>query len=98
MLQSFEKSVIDFIQPIDLQGRMSMHYIITMAEYLTRWVEVHPVKDCMAMTTTKSMFENVSGRFGCPKILMNDRGMHFLNETISALTEEFQIYHQQTMP
>ena len=27
---------------------------------------------------------------------MSDRGMHFLNETISALTEEFQVYHQQS--
>ena len=42
------------------------------------------------------MFENILTRFGCPKILMRDRGMHFLNETISALTEEFQIYHQQS--
>lgn len=28
---------------------------------------------------------------------MSDRKMHFLNETISTLTEEFQVYHQQSM-
>eukprot|EP00253_Pinus_taeda_P030957 PITA_30957 len=29
---------------------------------------------------------------------MRDRGKHFLNETISALTEEFQVYHQKITP
>lgn len=50
------------------------------------------------MTAVKLLFENVLTRFGCPKTLMSDQGMHFLNENISALTEEFHIYHQQSMP
>jgi len=29
---------------------------------------------------------------------MSDYGMHFLNETISALMEEFQVYHQKSTP
>eukprot|EP00253_Pinus_taeda_P033738 PITA_33738 len=58
-LQPFEKWVIDFVGPIQPQGKT---------------------------------------RARCPKILMSDRGTHFLNETISALTEEFQVYHQKSMP
>lgn len=29
---------------------------------------------------------------------MSDRGTHLLNETINALTEEFQVYHQKSTP
>lgn len=72
---------------------MGTCYIITMTDYLTQWAEAQSVKDCTAATAVKFLFENVLTRFGCPKIIMSDHGMHFLNETISALTEEFQIYH-----
>jgi len=45
------------------------------------------VKDYIGMTTTNFIFEYVLTRFGYPKILMSDHGMHFLNETINALIE-----------
>lgn len=56
------------------------------------------MKDYTGETTAKFLFEYVLTQFGCPKILMSDHGMHFLNETISALTEEFQVYHQKSTP
>jgi len=46
----------------------------------------------------KFIFEYILSRFVCPNILMTDRGIHFLNETIVAFLEEFQIYHQKSMP
>ena len=77
---------------------MGVCYIITAIDYLTRWVEAQPVKDCTTATAANFLFENVLKRFGCPKILMCDRGTHFLNETISALKEEFQVYQYKITP
>lgn len=94
-LSPFEKWAIDLVGPIKPQGKMGARYIITTREYLIRWVEAQPVKDCMAAMTVKFFFEHVLTQFGCLKILMNDHSIHFLNEMINALTEEFQVYHQK---
>ena len=93
MLQPFKKWAIDFVGPIKPQGKMGARYIITTIEYLTHWAKVQPVKDCMANMVAKFLFEHKLTWFGCPKILMSDHGTHFLNETISTLTEYFQMYH-----
>jgi len=95
-LQPFEKWVIDLVGPLKTQGKTGARYIITVTECLTRWAEAQPVKDCTAATTAKFLFDNVLTQFDCPKILMSDHRTHFLNETISTPTEEFQVYHQQS--
>ena len=46
------------------------------------------VKDCIASTAMNFLFEYVLTQLGCPKILMNDKGTHFLNETINTMLEE----------
>lgn len=77
------------------EGRTLPHHV---TEYLKRWAEAQLVKDYMATMTPKFLFGNVLTHFGCPKILMSDCGTHFLNDTINALVEEFQVYHQKSTP
>lgn len=54
------------------------------------------MNDCSVARIVKFIFEYIMSRFGCPKILMSDRGSHFFNEMIVALIEEFQMYHQKS--
>eukprot|EP00253_Pinus_taeda_P023008 PITA_23008 len=90
-LQPFEKWAIDFVGPIQPPGkRIGACYIITATKYITKWAEAETVNDCIRATTTNFLFEYVLTRFGWSKVLMSDRGMHFLNEMMSALIEEFQ--------
>ena len=89
MLHPFEKWAINFVGPIKPQGKTSTRYIITATEYLTCWVEAQPINDCTTTMAAKFLFEHVLTRFGCPKIVMSDHSTHFLNETITVLTEEF---------
>eukprot|EP00253_Pinus_taeda_P018764 PITA_18764 len=55
-LQPFKKHVIDFVGPIQPQGKTGARYIITTTEY---WAETQPVKDCTGTTTTNFLFEHV---------------------------------------
>eukprot|EP00253_Pinus_taeda_P004566 PITA_04566 len=86
MLQPFEKWAIDFMGPIQPQGKTGARYIITTMEYLTRWAEAQPVKDCTGATAANFLFEHVLTRFGCPKILMSDRVLWAYRTTCKKLT------------
>lgn len=44
------------------------------------------------------MFEHIFTRFGVPKILISDRGTHFLNDLIEELTKAYGIDHRKTTP
>ena len=56
-LQAFDKWDIDFVGPINPPGkRTRSRYIITATDYLTKWVEAKPVKDCSATTTMRFIF------------------------------------------
>eukprot|EP00253_Pinus_taeda_P030970 PITA_30970 len=63
-VQIFDKCVVDFISPIMPQAHHSdARYIITATEYLTRWVEEAPVKDCTIDTVARFIFECIISRF-----------------------------------
>jgi hypothetical protein len=76
--------------------RSRVRYIIIEKKYLTIWVEAAPVKYCSSKTTSHFLFEHVITVFGCPRILMSDQGTHFINNTIKAMTEDFEVYHQKS--
>ena len=73
-----------------------MVYIVVATEYLTKWAEAKAVKTDTAAHAATFMYENIITRFGCPKIVVSDRGTHFLNDLISEMTTRFQIDHRKT--
>ena len=98
-LQAFDKWAVDFVGPISPLGKRTItHYIITTRDYLTRWAEASPVKDCTGVIAKKFLFENMVTRFGCPKILLSDQGTHFVKKMINEFTTEFQIQHRKMKP
>jgi hypothetical protein len=98
-LRVFEKWEIDFVGPINPTiKRTGARYIITAKKYMKIWAEAAPVKYCSTETTSHFLFEHVITRFGCPKFLMTYQGIQFINNTIKAMTEEFEVHHQKSTP
>jgi transposase InsO family protein len=69
-----------------------------VTEYLTIWEEATPVKDCNAKITTNFLFEQVITRFGCPRFLMSDQGTHFINNSVNAMIEDFEVHNRKSTP
>jgi transposase InsO family protein len=98
-LQSFKKWAIDFVGPINPSGKCTgARYIITATKYLTRWAEAREDKDSSATTIACFIFDYIITSFGCPNIIMSDQGTHFINKTIEALNQEFEVHHQKSTP
>ena len=95
-LVPIEKWGIDYIGKIHPHSSKGMAYIIVATEYLTKWTEAKAVKTNTAANAAIFMYENIILRFGCPKILVSDRGTHFLNEMFQELTTRFDIDHRKT--
>jgi hypothetical protein len=69
-LQYFDKWADDFIGSINPPAKRSgARYIITATNYLTKWVEAEPVRNCSIEIVVRFLFENVVTRFGCLRVL-----------------------------
>ena len=95
-LVPFERCGIDNIGEVHPHSSTGMACIVVATEYLTKWAEAKAVRTDTAAHAATFLFENIISRFGCPKILVSDRGAHFLNSTIEAMTSRFQIDHRKT--
>lgn len=87
----FKKWEIDYVGKIHLHSLKTMAYFVVAIEYLTKWAEAKAVKTNTAANVVTFLFENIISRFGCPEILLSDRGTHFLNNMIQEMTDRFQI-------
>ena len=79
-------------------GMGKKRYILVAIDYVTKWIEAVATKTDNANTIATFLYENIITRFGCPKELVSDCGIHFINSTIAALTTKYEIKHRKTTP
>lgn len=94
----FEKWGVDYVGPIHLTSRGCKNYIIVAADYFMKWPKARDVHKDNAKETARFLMEHVICQFGLPRMLLSDRGTHFLNKVIKSLTTSLYIRHEVSIP
>jgi hypothetical protein len=94
-LEPFEKWGIDFVGPINPPSNQ-FKYILVCTYYLTKWVEVHPLKNIQEEQVVEFIYDNIFTRFGMPREIVSDRGAQFTSKLITDLMELYKIKHRKT--
>eukprot|EP00253_Pinus_taeda_P032674 PITA_32674 len=83
-LQDFDKWAIEFVVSIIPLGKKTgARYIITTTNYLTRWAEAQPVKDCSGDTAAQFIFEYILSIF---QVIIRRARLIILRTTCKKLT------------
>jgi hypothetical protein len=84
----------DFISSIKPIGRLTGNiYILVATDYVTKWVEAKALKTNIIVVTTKFLYEYILIRFGYLLTIITYQGIHFINDIIKHLIEQFLLKH-----
>ncbi|MCO5573220.1 hypothetical protein L7F22_026989 [Adiantum nelumboides] len=96
--RAFAKWGIDFVGPCPPAYKSHAQYIIVATDYLTKWVESKATTKNDAKMTAQFLYENIFTRYSLPIEIVSDRGIHFINEVIEQLLDEFMVIHRKSAP
>ena len=78
--------------------RTGTWYIIVATVYFITWVEAKPLRDNMAKSIEKFLYEFRWCRYGCPIELISDQGGHFLGQVVESLTCFYAVVYKRSTP
>ncbi len=90
---SFQRIGIDIVRPLIITKKRN-RYIVIAIDYFTKWLIVKAIKEAIAKTISKFIYEKIICKHGCPQVLQSDQGTYFVNRIIQDLTEKFRIKHR----
>ena len=95
-LQPFAKEMGDRIH-IDLVDMPRSHSnniaICTLVDAATGFIITNPVKDKTSNGVTETLLDKFMPYFGCPKVLVTDKGKENVNKEIELLCNKYNIKH-----
>src|SRR3954453_22101162 len=89
----FDKMGMDIVEPLLMTNRGNK-YIVVATEYLTKWPEARALQNAKASSVLSFFYEDIICRHGCSKEILTDREMHFVNEMLDSLCDNFGVKHK----
>ena len=90
----FSQIGIDLVTMVESQG---YKYILTVCDFFTKWPELIPIRDKKATTIAKELYVLFT-RYGCPDVIISDRGTEFCNAVSEAIFTYMRVEHRVSAP
>ena len=81
---------MDFCGPYP-QSNRGFRYILVFTDHFTKWVELVPTRDQLALTVVREFYRNIICKHGCPLRLLSDNGPQFKAALVETLCSYFGI-------
>jgi len=73
-------------------------YILVAVDYVSKWVESMPCRSADSMHSKKMFEEIIFPRFRFPRIVISDRGSHFIDKRFEQYLSKHGIRHNVATP
>jgi transposase InsO family protein len=87
----FQKWGLYFIGEIHPHSNAQHKWILTAADYFTKWVEVIPTRNATDSTVISFLEENILSRFGCPRKIVIDNAQAFKSMAMIRFCQKYNI-------
>nr|CAD39877.2 OSJNBb0058J09.16 [Oryza sativa Japonica Group] len=95
-VEIFDVWGIDFMGPFPKSR--NCEYILVAVDYVSKWVEAMPCSAADARHAKKMFTETIFPRFGTRRMVISDRGFHFIDKTFRDLLREMEAKHNVATP
>ncbi|CAN6562799.1 unnamed protein product [Malus baccata var. baccata] len=96
VVELFDVWGIDFMRPFS--SSHGNQYILVAVGYVSKWVEVIAAPTNQGSVVMKFLQGVIFPRFGIPRVILSDRGKHFINKQFATLLAKFGITHRVATP
>ena len=91
-MELFDVWGIDFMGPFP--PSYNNLYILMAVDYVSKWVEVIATPTNDSKVVIKLFKKNNFTRFGMPKSLLSDNGIHFCNKPLETILRKYGVFHK----
>ena len=92
IIEIFDCWGIDFMGPFP--PSCGYLYILLSVDYVSKWVENIPTRTNDHKVVLKFIKEHIFNRFGVPRAIISDGGLHFCNRSFENFLKKYGVTHK----